>query len=119
MALVSLLSALAATTVGTAVSEQQDNCGSADTSPEALQDRHHRPVAAASCGANAGIQYFPVEGYQTAAVIEDGLIETGIDEIFGESVRTSRVGVQECVDFSACLLLFCVSLFLLCLFLGY
>lgn len=41
------------------------------------------------CNLNPGIQFFELEGYKTAAVIEDGILDTEITEIFDESVRSS------------------------------
>lgn len=47
--------------------------------------------APGACSVNAGLQYFHLEGYRTAAVIEDGLLDTGIADIFDESVRPAAL----------------------------
>lgn len=44
--------------------------------------------SSAACTVNSGMQYFRLEGGLTAAVnvIDDGLLDTGITDIFDESV---------------------------------
>lgn len=101
MVLFALLAALAATAPSRTVTATQDDRATARTSLVRLRPGSRLAAAATKCDVNAGIQYFQLEGFHTAAVIEDGLIQTDIDDIFRESVRTMGSPAQrwrECFD---------------------
>lgn len=60
------------------------------------------PVAAHSCeNVNSGMQYFSMQGFRTAAVIEDGMLEIDLSGIFDVSVRLGCLCTMSCMQYSA------------------
>eukprot|EP00892_Ulva_mutabilis_P001427 jgi/Ulvmu1/11285/UM073_0057.1 len=49
---------------------------------------------AAAQGCNSGMQYFNVEGFSTAAVIEDGILKIDIGDVFNDSEPLARRALE-------------------------
>lgn len=46
------------------------------------------PAVSQGCNGNAGVFYFPLEGFRTAAVVHDGNFLSPTDQVFASSVRS-------------------------------